>query len=101
MRFLKFKRRALDPAAKAAEIKAKHAAKEAERAKPTLFTKAQKELMDELGLTPGSNLDLNEIEEKRVKRTKARDPLTARQRKLAEELGLANKADDTDENHEA
>jgi hypothetical protein len=88
MRFLNFKRRAVDPAAKAAEIKAKHAAKEAERGKPALFTKAQEELMDELGLTPGGSRDLNEIKEKRVKKTKARDPLTARQRKLAEELGL-------------
>jgi hypothetical protein len=91
MRFLNFKRRAVDPAAKAAEIKAKHAAKEAERAKPALFTKAQEELMDELGLTPGGSRDLNETNDqrdKREKKTKARDPLTARQRKLAEELGL-------------
>ena len=42
--------------------------------------------MDELGLEPGSKKTESKV--KRDKNTKARDPLTARQRKLAEELGL-------------
>ena len=76
-------RKTTDPAAKAAEIKAKY---EAKRKEQGLFTPAQEELMDELGLKPGSKREVKN--EKRVKNTKARDPLTARQRKLAEELGL-------------
>ena len=76
-------RKAADPAAKAAEIKAKY---EAKRREQGLFTPAQEELMDELGLKPGSKREVKN--EKLVKNTKARDPLTARQRKLAEELGL-------------
>jgi len=69
---------------KAAEIKAKY---EAKRQVQGPFTPAQEELMDELGLTPGK-VSENKAKEKTSKNTKARDPLTARQRKLAEELGL-------------
>jgi hypothetical protein len=76
-------RKTTDPVAKAAEIKAIY---EAKRKEQGLFTPAQEELMNELGLTPGSKN--SKKVEKRVKNTKARDPLTARQRKLAEELGL-------------
>lgn len=78
-------RKATDPVAKAAEIKAKY---EAKRKEQGLFTPAQEELMDELGLKPGSKKTESKV--KRAKNTKARDPLTARQRKLAEELGLIN-----------
>ena len=46
--------------------------------------------MDELGLTPGK-VSENKAKEKTPKNTKARDPLTARQRKLAEELGLTKR----------
>ena len=76
-------RKTTDPVAKAAEIKAKYEAKQKAQG---LFTPAQEELMDELGLKPGSKREVKK--EKPVKNTKARDPLTARQRKLAEELGL-------------
>ena len=76
-------RKATDPVAKAAEIKAKH---EAKRKVQGIFTPAQEDLMDELGLTPGSAKEIRK--EKRAKSPKSRDPLTARQRKLAEELGL-------------
>ena len=79
-----------DPNQKAAEIKAKY---EANRHVQGPFTPAQEELMDELGLTPGTVKDLKKenAKEKRAKNTKARDPLTARQRKLAEELGLSKR----------
>jgi hypothetical protein len=76
-------RKSSDPVAKAAEIKAKY---EAKRKEQGLFTPAQEELMDELGLKPGSKKF--QSKSKATKNTKARDPLTARQRKLAEELGL-------------
>ena len=69
---------------KAAEIKAKY---EAKRQVQGPFTPAQEELMDELGLTPGK-VSESKAKEKTPNNTKARDPLTARQRKLAEELGL-------------
>ena len=72
---------------KAAEIKAKY---EAKRQVQGPFTPAQEELMDELGLTPGK-VSENKPKVKPAKNTKARDPLTARQRKLAEELGLLKK----------
>ena len=74
----------------AAEIKAKY---EAKRQVQGPFTPAQEELMDELGLTPGKIRDSNPeiVKVKPAKNTKARDPLTARQRKLAEELGLLKK----------
>ena len=72
---------------KAAEIKAKY---EAKRQVQGPFTPAQEELMDELGLTPGKVSEVK-AREKASKNTKARDPLTARQRKLAEELGLLKK----------
>ena len=76
----------MDHVAKAAEIKAKH---EAKGKKQGLFTPAQEALMDELGLTPGAIKEINKDENtKEDKEKKARDPLTARQRKLAEELGL-------------
>ena len=42
--------------------------------------------MDELGLKPANKKSQKKV--KPAKNTKARDPLTARQRKLAEELGL-------------
>jgi hypothetical protein len=76
-------RKSSNPVEKAAEIKAKYDAKRKEQG---LFTPAQEELMEELGLKPGSKK--SESKSKRTKNTKARDPLTARQRKLAEELGL-------------
>ena len=86
MRFVHRKRRkGIDHVAKAAEIKAKH---EAKRKEQGLFTPAQEALMDELGLTPGSNSVDKEVKKEPTKKTKARDPLTARQRKLAKELGL-------------
>lgn len=71
-----------DAATKAAQIKAKY---EAKRKEQGLFTPAQEALMDELGLTPGA---AKEISNEDNSKKKARDPLTARQRKLAEELGL-------------
>ena len=76
-------RKSNDPVAKAAEIKAEF---EAKRKEQGLFTPAQEALMDELGLKPGNKKSQKKV--KRAKNTKARDPLTARQRKLAEELGL-------------
>lgn len=78
-------RKTTDPVAKAEEIKAKYHEK---RKAQGLFTQAQEELMEELGLKPGSKKSQSNV--KRVKNTKARSPLTARQRKLAEELGLIN-----------
>ena len=84
---LSAKRNKPDANQKAAEIKAKY---EAKRQVQGPFTPAQEELMDELGLTPGKSVESksNVTKEKKAKNTKARDPLTARQRKLAEELGL-------------
>ena len=82
---MRFKRRKIDAVAKAAEIKAKH---EAKRQEQGLFTPSQEALMDELGLTPGTTKSAGNTS-KAEKNTKARDPLTARQRKLAEELRLA------------
>ena len=76
-------RKSSDPVAKAAEIKAKF---EAKRKEQGLFTPAQEALMDELGLKPANKKSQKKV--KPAKNTKARDPLTARQRKLAEELGL-------------
>ena len=83
-----FRRDKRDAALLAAQIKAKAAAKRREQG---LFTPAQEALMDELGLTPGSKKSPT----KNInKKTKARDPLTARQRKLAQELGLAKPTED-------
>lgn len=78
------KRSKKDANQKAAQIKAKF---EAKRQVQGPFTPAQEELMDELGLTPGKVRE-NKAKEKTSNSSKARDPLTARQRKLAEELGL-------------
>ena len=84
---MKFRRAKLDPAQKAAQIKAKY---EAKQAKQGLFTPAQEALMDELGLTPGAEKKINEkpIKKKRSDIQKAHDRMTVRQRKLAKELGL-------------
>lgn len=82
MWFPKLWRKSVDPAAKAAEIKARHAKKQMQQG---LFTPSQEVLMEELGLKPGVKLEKNTIREKK---TKARDPLTERQRNLAKELGL-------------
>lgn len=84
---MKFRRAKVDPAQKAAQIKAKYQAKQA---KQGLFTPAQEALMDELGLTPGAEKKINEkpIKKKRSDIQKAHDRMTARQRKLAKELGL-------------
>lgn len=49
--FWPWRKRKIDPAIQAADIVAKF---EAKRATPKLFTEAQEVLMDELGLTPGS-----------------------------------------------
>lgn len=88
-RFLSFtvigRRRERDAAKIAAEIKAKY---EAKRVNQGLFTPAQEELMAELGLTPGTPEFSREIKDGKWRKTKARDHLTARQRKLAKELGL-------------
>ena len=84
---MRFKRRKIDAATKAAEIKAKH---EAKRQAQGLFTPSQEALMDELGLKPGTSRT-SENTSRAEKNTKARDPLTARQRKLAEELGLSKR----------
>jgi hypothetical protein len=78
-----WRRNKRDAAAHAADIKARY---EAKRVNQGLFTPAQEELMEELGLTPGQPPKIKD--EKHTKNTKARDPLTARQRKLAKELGL-------------
>jgi len=84
---MKFRRAKLDPAQKAAQIKAKY---EAKQAKQGLFTPAQEALMDELGLTPGAKKSINEkpVKKKRSDIQKAHDRMTVRQRKLAKELGL-------------
>ena len=85
-----------DPIAEAEAIKAKFQAK---RTPQGMFTPAQEELMEELGLTPGKKLEQDLDSEKKpkaIKPKKSKDPLTARQRKLAEELGLIKPDKDLD-----
>ena len=91
---MKFRRAKLDPAVKAEQIKAKYAAKQA---KQGLFTPAQEALMDELGLTPGSEktIDKKPVKKKKSDIQKAHDRMTARQRKLAKELGLLKDLDES------
>ena len=92
---MKFRKQKLDPADKAAEIKAKYLSKEENAKKKSLFTPAQEALMDELGLTPGSEKKSIEkpIKKKKTDKEKARSQMTARQLKLAKELGLFKEDD--------
>ena len=89
-----FGRRKLNPQVRAAQIKAKY---EKKLAGQGLFTPAQEKLREELGLKPGaksvkkSKSEEATSTEKKVKKIK--DPLSSRQRKLMEELGLVNKDD--------
>lgn len=99
-----FNREKLDPQQKAAKIKAKHALKSKSQG---LFTPAQEELMEELGLKGNRPLvqreKLEELEKLAAKevtpktenrvaasRKTKRDPLTPRQRRLMQELGLTS-----------
>lgn len=96
-----FNREKLDPQQKAAKIKAKHALKSKSQG---LFTPAQEELMEELGLKGNRPLvqreKLEELAAKEVRsktenraaasRKTKRDPLTPRQRALMQELGLTS-----------
>jgi len=84
-RILRFRRQNLDPVARAEEIKSKFAAKQKIQG---LFTPAQQELMDELGLTPGDQHKDKSIPNQVEINKGKRSPLTARQLKLAKELGL-------------
>ena len=87
-----FNREKLDPQQKAAKIKAKHALKGKSQG---LFTPAQEELMEELGLKGNRPIEklegtpkIAEIGAAPIK--KKRDPLTPRQRRLMQELGLTS-----------
>jgi hypothetical protein len=86
MRF--FRRNKLTPDERAAQIKAKY---ETKMAGQGMFTPAQEKLREELGLKPGANPVKKSKNSKEVKKIK--DPLSSRQRKLMEELGLVNKDD--------
>ena len=90
-----FSRKKLTPAERAEQIKEKHAKKMAGQG---MFTPAQEKLREELGLKPGvknkkkpGKKTSQDGAEKKVKKIK--DPLSARQRKLMEELGLVKKDD--------
>lgn len=74
------------PAEKAAEIIAKHKARRERNSK--MFTPAQEELRRQLGLDPDHRPDAKE-----VRKEKAKDPLTKRQRAMMKELGLTKKED--------
>lgn len=86
------------PEERAAKIKAKHAAK---RSSQGLFTPAQEELMEELGLRGNRPVVHDEVSvnqsERAAKPKKVRDPLTKRQRRLMEELGLTSHIPDPKE----
>jgi hypothetical protein len=87
-----FNREKLDPQQKAAKIKAKHALKSKSQG---LFTPAQEELMEELGLKGDRPLEKLEVVPKienqvETPRKKKRDPLSPRQRRLMQELGLTS-----------
>lgn len=88
----------LTPEERAAKIKAKHAAK---RTSQGLFTPAQEELMEELGLRGNRPIVRDEVpgeeSERAAKPKKVRDPLTKRQRRLMEELGLTSHIPDRKE----
>jgi hypothetical protein len=95
----------LAPEERAAQIKAKYAAKMSEN--QGLFTGSQSELMAELGLTPdqsrqefkqgaenSATADLKKARPGKAARARVkRDPLTKRQRELMQELGLASNPD--------
>ena len=83
-----FGRKKLTPAERAAQIKERHAKKLAGQG---MFTPAQEKLREELGLKPGAKPKSAKSKVKKI--NKVRDPLSARQRKLMEELGLVNKDD--------
>lgn len=84
-------RKKLDPQEKADEIKARHAARMS--ANGDLFSATQREKMAELGLTPGGAKPASDGQ---PKAKKIRDPLTKRQRRLMQELGLATNASPED-----
>jgi len=75
------RRKKKDPVEKAAEIIAKHHAKQERNS--GLFTELQEEKRRQLGLHPTLRPD-----PKVVRDEKTKDPLTKRQRALLEELGL-------------
>ena len=80
-----FGRTKLNPEEKAEQIKQKYAA----RYQPQgLFTAAQEDLMEELGLTGDHTPKAKKKSGATPK--KKRDPLTARQRRLMQELGLTS-----------
>ena len=83
-----FGRKKLTPEERAAQIKARY---EKKLAGQGIFTPAQEKLREELGLKPGAKPVKREKGEGKVKKIK--DPLSSRQRKLMEELGLVNKDD--------
>ena len=84
------RRKAKDHNEKAAEIIAKHQARQARNS--GLFTELQEEKRRQLGLHPTLRPD-----PKQVRVAKTKDPLTQRQRIFLEELGLNPK----DKNQEA
>jgi len=75
------RRQKQDHIEKAAEIIAKHQAKQVRNS--SLFTELQEEKRRQLGLHPTLRPDPKE-----VRTAKTKDPLTKRQRALLEELGL-------------
>lgn len=77
-------RKKLSASEQAEQIKARHLARLS--ANQDLFSSAQREKMAELGLTPGAP---HTPPEQVTAKKRVRDPLTKRQRKLMEELGLA------------
>ncbi|CAB4701834.1 unannotated protein [freshwater metagenome] len=74
------------PIDEAAEIIAKHHARRERDSK--MFTPAQEELRRQLGLHPELRPDT-----KAVRKEKAKDPLTKRQRAMMKELGLTKDED--------
>lgn len=75
------RRKKLDHREKAAEIIAKHQAKQDRNS--GIFTELQEEKRRQLGLHPTLRPDPKEVRQEKTK-----DPLTKRQRALLEELGL-------------
>ena len=88
----------LTPHEQASKIKAEHAEKQIAQG---LFTPAQEELMEELGLRGNRAMVHDEKSgeqgERVAKLSKVRDPLTQRQRRLMEELGLTSHIPDPKE----
>lgn len=80
-------RKKKDSREQAAEIIAKHQAKQERNS--GIFTELQEEKRRQLGLHPTLRPDSKQVREKKKK-----DPLTKRQRALLEELGLNPKQED-------